>query len=53
VIDVNPALQERELVKLASLAAALADVLRRRDVQDPAAGLTAEAGSPLVKHWEG
>jgi len=44
VIDANPELQERELIKLASLAAALADALRRRGVQDPAAGLTAEAG---------
>src|SRR5436309_179818 len=43
VIDANPELQERELIKLASLAAALADALRRRGVQDPAAGLTAEA----------
>jgi AcrR family transcriptional regulator len=55
VIDANPELQERELVKLASLAAALADALRRRGVQDPAAGLTAEAGVAVFRvafeHW--
>ena len=55
VIDANPELRERELVKLASLAAALADALRRRGVQDPAAGLTAEAGVAVFRaafqHW--
>jgi AcrR family transcriptional regulator len=55
VIDANPELQERELVKLASLAAALAEALRRRGVQDPAAGLTAEAGVAVFRvafeHW--
>jgi AcrR family transcriptional regulator len=55
VIDTNPELQERELVKLASLAAALADALRRRGVQDPAAELTAEAGVAVFRvafeHW--
>jgi AcrR family transcriptional regulator len=49
VIDANPELQERELVKLASLAAALADALRRRGVQDPAAELTAEAGVSVFR----
>jgi AcrR family transcriptional regulator len=55
VIDANPELHERELVKLASLAAALADALRRRGVQDPTAGLTAEAGVAVFRvafaHW--
>ncbi len=55
VIGANPELQERELVKLASLAAALADALRRRGVQDPAAELTAEAGVAVFRvafeHW--
>jgi AcrR family transcriptional regulator len=55
VIDANPELQERELVKLASLAAVLADALRRRGVQDPAAELTAEAGIAVFRvafeHW--
>ena len=49
VIDANPELQERELVKLASLAAALTDALRRRGVPDPAAGLTAEAGVAVFR----
>ena len=44
VIAANAELQERELIKLASLASAIADALRRRGVRDPAAGLTAEAG---------
>ncbi len=39
----------RELIKLASLAAAMADVLRRRGVKDPAASLTAEAGIAVFK----
>jgi AcrR family transcriptional regulator len=42
VIAANPELQERELKKMASLAAALARVLRKRGVGDPAASLTAE-----------
>jgi AcrR family transcriptional regulator len=44
VVDVNPALQERELHKLASLAAALADALRARGVDGVAAALAAESG---------
>jgi AcrR family transcriptional regulator len=49
VIDADAGLQERELIKLASLASALADALRRRGVTDPAAGLTAEAGIAVFK----
>ena len=49
VIDANPELQERELIKLAALASALADALRRRGVTDPAASLTAEAGIAVFK----
>jgi AcrR family transcriptional regulator len=49
VIDKNPELRERELIKLASLAAALADTLRLRGVPDPAASLTAEAGIAVFK----
>ena len=49
VIAANPELQERELIKLASLASALADALRRRGVTDPAASLTAEAGIAVFK----
>lgn len=42
-------MQERELIKLASLAAALADALRRRGVTDPAASLAAEAGIAVFR----
>ena len=49
VIDANPALQERELIKLAALASALAGALRRRGVAGPAASLTAEAGIAVFK----
>ena len=49
VIAANPELQERELIKLASLSAALANTLRLRGVKDPAASLTAEAGIAVFK----
>lgn len=49
VIDTNVDLQERELIKLASLASALAVALRRRGVSDPAASLAAEAGVAVFK----
>lgn len=49
VIAANPSLQERELLKLASLAAAAAAALRRRGVPDPAAGLAAETGVTVFK----
>ena len=49
VIAANPGLQERELIKLSRLAAATADVLRRRGVSEPAASLTAEAGIAVFK----
>jgi AcrR family transcriptional regulator len=49
IIAANAELQERELTKLASLAAAIAEVLRRRGVGDPAASLTAEAGIAVFK----
>jgi AcrR family transcriptional regulator len=44
VIAANAELRERELIKLASMASAMAEALRRRGVKDPAASLTAEAG---------
>jgi AcrR family transcriptional regulator len=47
VIDQNPALQERELHKLASLAAAVAGALRARGVGEPAATLAAESGATV------
>jgi AcrR family transcriptional regulator len=43
VIDQNPALQERELHKLAHLATTLADALRARGVDDLAADLAAQS----------
>jgi len=49
IIAANAELQERELIKLASLAAAIADALRRRGVGDPAADLAAEAGIAVFK----
>lgn len=49
VIDANPALQERESIKLASMAALVGDALRRRGVPEPAASLTAEAGTAIFK----
>jgi AcrR family transcriptional regulator len=44
VINAHPELRERELIKMASLSAALADGLRRRGVPEPDASLAAEAG---------
>jgi hypothetical protein len=44
VIVASAELQERELIKLSSLAAALRDALRRRGTSGPTATLTAEAG---------
>src|ERR1700716_3229597 len=49
VIAANAELQERELIKLATLASALADALRPRGVEGPAASLAAEAGIAIFK----
>jgi AcrR family transcriptional regulator len=49
IVDANPELRERELIKLATLAAAIADALRVRGVPDPAASLAAEAGIAVFK----
>ena len=49
IIAASDELRERELIKLASLATALADALRRRGVADPAASLTAEAGIAVFR----
>jgi len=49
IIAANAELRERELIKLASLASALADALRQRGVSDPAASLSAEAGIAVFK----
>jgi AcrR family transcriptional regulator len=45
IIAANPTLQERDLIKLASLAAAIAATLHKRGVTQPAASLAAEAGT--------
>jgi AcrR family transcriptional regulator len=44
VIAANAELREREVIKLALLAAAVADALRRRGVSETAASLTADTG---------
>src|SRR6266568_4402315 len=44
LIATSADLQERELIKLASLASALADALRRRGVADSAASLAGQVG---------
>jgi AcrR family transcriptional regulator len=49
VIAANAELQERELIKLRSLALALADTLRGRGVGDPTAGLVAEVAVAVFK----
>jgi len=49
IITANAELQERERIKLASLARALADGLRRRGVGDSAAILAAEAGIAVFR----
>jgi AcrR family transcriptional regulator len=49
VIAANDELRERELIKLAMLAAALAESLRERGVGDPAASLAAEAGIAVFR----
>ena len=53
IIAANPELQERGLIKLAAWATALAEVLRRRGVPDPAAALAAETGIAVFRiAWE-
>ncbi|MFJ4901118.1 MULTISPECIES: helix-turn-helix domain-containing protein [unclassified Streptomyces] len=49
IINANAELQERELIKLARLSAAISDTLRRRGVAEPAASLAAEAGIAVFK----
>jgi AcrR family transcriptional regulator len=47
VIDRNPALQERELHKMARLATTLAEAFRARGVDEPAASLAAQSGTAV------
>ncbi|MEU7860067.1 helix-turn-helix domain-containing protein [Nonomuraea sp. NPDC049141] len=49
IIAANAELRERELIKLVSLASALADALRLRGITDPAASLAAEAGIAVFR----
>jgi len=49
VIAANEELRERELIKLAKLASALAEALHQRGVKEPAATLTAEAGIAVFR----
>lgn len=49
VIAANAELRERELIKMASLASAIADALRRRGVSEPSASLAAEAGIAVFR----
>jgi AcrR family transcriptional regulator len=49
IITSSAELRERELIKLASLASALAGALRQRGVDEPTASLTAEAGLAVFK----
>ncbi|HZZ65453.1 MAG TPA: TetR family transcriptional regulator, partial [Candidatus Baltobacteraceae bacterium] len=49
VISANPELQERERIKLASLAGTLAAGLRHRGVKEPAASLAAEMGVTVFR----
>ena len=49
VIAANAELRERELIKMATLASAIADTLRRRGVPNPAASLAAEAGIAVFR----
>jgi AcrR family transcriptional regulator len=49
IISANAELQERERIKLASLAAALAEALRRRGAGDMTANLSAEMGIAIFR----
>ena len=49
IIAANAEVRERELIKLASLSAAIADTLRGRGLADPAASLTAEVAIAVFR----
>src|SRR4051794_5248198 len=49
VIEAHPELRERELMKMASLSTALTAGLRDRGVEEPQAGLAAEAGVAVFR----
>ncbi|HVV09551.1 helix-turn-helix domain-containing protein [Amycolatopsis sp.] len=48
-VSAHPELKERELIKLAELAATMAGALRDRGVGEPAASLTADAGMAVYR----
>jgi AcrR family transcriptional regulator len=49
IVSANTELRERELIKLAALAAAVAGALRDRGIPEPAASLAAETGVAVFK----
>jgi AcrR family transcriptional regulator len=49
IVSANAELRERELIKLAALASAVADALRDRGVPEPTASLAAETGATVFK----
>ena len=49
IIDASTDLQEREMIKLATLTSAIGEALGQRSVRGPAASLTAEAGVAVFK----
>jgi AcrR family transcriptional regulator len=49
IVSANAELQERELIKLAALASAVAGALRDRGIPEPAATLAAETGVAVFK----
>ena len=49
IVSANPELRERELIKLAAMASAVASVLRDRGIPESAASLAAETGIAVFK----
>jgi hypothetical protein len=49
IVSANAELRERELIKLAALASAVAGALRDRGIAEPAASLAAETGVAVFK----
>jgi AcrR family transcriptional regulator len=49
IVAANADLRERELIKLAAFASALAEALRQRGIPDPTASLAAETGIAVFK----
>jgi AcrR family transcriptional regulator len=49
IVAASEELQERELIKMASLTSAIAEALRQRGAKEPTASLTAEAGIAVFR----